>query len=426
MANFQDENWSDFKELLSWIITIIFLMTFWPVGLILLFRKLTRDSRRRRTSRHPYDMRREGAAPGTQGMGRQTPPAGQAYTGRSPRQGKPVNLDRGKGLTIWGIVLAVVFGIALTGFPAVAMGSGFLNALAVMSPVIGFFGGGLAMIWAGTQRTKKAKRFRKYLALIGKRESISITTLAQAMPVSVHKACDDLQDMLDSGVLEKGYLDMSTGRLILSDEGLQEEAPPAPEPEEESEKEEDTLDMTDDDAVLAAIRQLNDDIDDEMMSQKIDRIGEITGKIFAYQKQNPNRAGQLRSFLSYYLPTTLKILKAYARMEEQGVEGENIRSAKERIEGMMDKVVEGFEKQLDRLFQDDAMDIATDVQVLERMLEKDGLQGGSGTPLAGGKDENGPPAGVQPAGAPFVSQSSAARRRRNKIRICFQPRHARG
>lgn len=380
MANFQDENWSDFKELLSWIITIIFLMTFWPVGLILLFRKLTRGTRRR-TSRHPYDMRREGAAPGTQGMGRQTPPAGQAYTGRSPRQGKPVNLDRGKGLTIWGIVLAVVFGIALTGFPAVAMGSGFLNALAVMSPVIGFFGGGLAMIWAGTQRTKKAKRFRKYLALIGKRESISITTLAQAMPVSVHKACDDLQDMLDSGVLEKGYLDMSTGRLILSDEGLQEEAPPEPEPEEESEKEEDTLDMTDDDAVLSAIRQLNDDIDDEMMSQKIDRIGEITGKIFAYQKQNPNRAGQLRSFLSYYLPTTLKILKAYARMEEQGVEGENIRSAKERIEGMMDKVVEGFEKQLDRLFQDDAMDIATDVQVLERMLEKDGLSGGSGMTL---------------------------------------------
>ena len=384
MASYQNENRPDPGDLISWIVTIVLLVSpVWPIGLILLFRKLTRDSRRRRTSRHPYDMRREGAAPGTQGMGRQTPPAGQAYTGRSPRQGKPVNLDRGKGLTIWGIVLAVVFGIALTGFPAVAMGSGFLNALAVMSPVIGFFGGGLAMIWAGTQRTKKAKRFRKYLALIGKRESISITTLAQAMPVSVHKACDALQDMLDSGVLEKGYLDMSTGRLILSDEGLQEEAPPAPEPEEESEKEEDTLDMTDDDAVLAAIRQLNDDIDDEMMSQKIDRIGEITGKIFAYQKQNPNRAGQLRSFLSYYLPTTLKILKAYARMEEQGVEGENIRSAKERIEGMMDKVVEGFEKQLDRLFQDDAMDIATDVQVLERMLEKDGLSGGSGMTLGG-------------------------------------------
>ena len=176
---------------------------------------------------------------------------------------------------------------------------------------------------------------------------------------------------------------MSTGRLILSDEGLQEEAPPAPEPDE-PEPEEDVLDMNDDDAVLGEIRRLNDDIDDPVMSQKIDRIGEITGKIFAYQKQSPNRAGQLRSFLSYYLPTTLKILRAYARMEEQGVEGENIRSAKARIEGMMDKVVEGFEKQLDKLFQDDAMDIATDVQVLERMLEKDGLSGGGMTLAAAG------------------------------------------
>ena len=390
MASYRNENRPDSGDLLSWIITIVLLVSpVWPIGLILLLRKLTGGSRRR-ASRHPYDIQREGGpVPGTQGMPgaqRQTPPVGRQHVGRSPRQGRPVNLDRGKGLTVWGIVLTVIFGIALTGFPAVAMSGGFLSALAVMSPVIGFFGGGLAMIWAGTQRTKKAKRFRKYLALIGRRESISITTLAQAMPVSVHKACDDLQDMLDSGILETGYLDMSTGRLILSDEGLQEEAPPAPEPDE-PEPEEDVLDMNDDDAVLGEIRRLNDDIDDPVMSQKIDRIGEITGKIFAYQKQSPNRAGQLRSFLSYYLPTTLKILRAYARMEEQGVEGENIRSAKARIEGMMDKVVEGFEKQLDKLFQDDAMDIATDVQVLERMLEKDGLSGGpcqrQGPPVCG-------------------------------------------
>ena len=62
-------------------------------------------------------------------------------------------------------------------------------------------------------------------------------------------------------------------------------------------------------------------------------------------------------------------------MEAQGIEGQNISAAKERIEGMMDKVVEGFEKQLDKLFQDDAMDITTDVEVLERMLDKDGLSG---------------------------------------------------
>ena len=146
---------------------------------------------------------------------------------RAPRecQGKPVNLDRGKGLTIGGAVVSAIFGIALiSALPPVLLEDG-IAAFAYLSPVIGFFCGGLGMLYAGTQRTKKAKRFRKYLALIGRRESISITTLAQAMPISVHKACDDLQEMLDTGILSTGYLDMSSGRLILNDEGLREEEP---------------------------------------------------------------------------------------------------------------------------------------------------------------------------------------------------------
>ncbi|MDE7170780.1 MAG: 5-bromo-4-chloroindolyl phosphate hydrolysis family protein, partial [Oscillospiraceae bacterium] len=127
------------------------------------------------------------------------------------------------------------------------------------------------------------------------------------------------------------------------------------------------------DDILREIRQVNDDIPDEAMSAKIDRIEEITGKILKYQKEHPNKEGQLRTFLNYYLPTTLKILRAYAQLDAQGIEGENISAAKKRIEDMMDQVVSGFEKQLDKLFQDDAMDITSDVEVLENMLKKDGL-----------------------------------------------------
>ena len=54
----------------------------------------------------------------------------------------------------------------------------------------------------------------------------------------------------------------------------------------------------------------------------------------------------------------------------------------ERIEHMMDKVVEGFETQLDMLFQGDAMDITADVEVLERMLAKDGLAEHQGMKLS--------------------------------------------
>ena len=98
-------------------------------------------------------------------------------------------------------------------------------------------------------------------------------------------------------------------------------------------------------------------------------------------KSHPESSPQLHSFLSYYLPTTLKILRAYGQLEEQEISGENIAAAMERIEGMMDKVVDGFEKQLDLLFQGDAMDITADVEVLERMLAKDGLSGQEGMTL---------------------------------------------
>ena len=387
-------------DLMSWIVVVAALVIFWPVGLVLLFMKLTgRSFGGRRNSRnnyhtsatgpyrpsgsqnesagsgYKYEYRYQGqqtaqsAQPGMQGVNDRP----RDKKGRFIPKRRPVDLNKGKGMMIWGAILAIFGGfISFVEFFD-TVGMGFIYMLQSIGFPLGLLGAGLVLLVCGTQRNKKAKRFRKYLALIGKRESISIGSLAQAMPVSYHTACDDIQEMLDEGYIPTGYLDMASGRLILSDEGLQEE--PEPEPEEEQ-----PAQPEDDDAILREIRQVNDAIEDPVMSEKIDRIGEITGKILDYQRKNPNKNSQLRSFLSYYLPTTLKILKAYAQMEAQGIEGENISAAKERIEGMMDKVVEGFEKQLDKLFQDDAMDITSDVAVLERMLEKDGL-GNSGMTL---------------------------------------------
>ena len=378
-------------DLMSWIVVVAALVIFWPVGLVLLFMKLTgRSFGGGRSNRNSYGSsatgpyRPSGSQTGSSGggykydyryQGQQSTQPGMQGVNDRPRDKKgrfmpkrrPVDLNKGKGMMIWGAILAIFGGfISFVEFFD-TMGMGFIYMLQSIGFPLGLLGAGLVLLVCGTQRNKKAKRFRKYLALIGKRESISIGSLAQAMPVSYHTACDDIQEMLDEGYIPTGYLDMASGRLILSDEGLQEE----PEPEEE----EQPAPPEDDDAILREIRQVNDAIEDPVMSEKIDRIGEITGKILDYQRKNPNKNSQLRSFLNYYLPTTLKILKAYAQMEAQGIEGENISAAKERIEGMMDKVVEGFEKQLDKLFQDDAMDITTDVEVLERMLDKDGLSG---------------------------------------------------
>ena len=184
---------------------------------------------------------------------------------------------------------------------------------------------------------------------------------------SAAKVRDDLEDMLDEGLFPAGYLDYGGDRLVLSGEGLEEEPPKQEEPPKEAPREED--------AILAEIRAVNDAVDNPKLSQQIDRIGVITAKILEYQKSRPEKAPQLHSFLSSYLPTTLKILRAYGQLESQQIAGENITAAMKRVEGMMDKVVEGFEKQLDQLFQGDTMDITADVDVLEQMLARDGLTG---------------------------------------------------
>ena len=184
--------------------------------------------------------------------------------------------------------------------------------------------------------------------------------------------CKDLEDMLDDGLFPGGYLNYGGEMLVVSGEGLQDapvEEKPSATPFKKADEE---------NSVLAEIRDVSQDIDNEKLSDQVERIGVITAKIFEYQKANPDKSVQLHTFLSYYLPTTLKILRAYVQLEDQEVSGTNITTSMTRIEGMMEKVVEGFEKQLDQLFQHDAMDITSEVQVLERMLAKDGLSGSLG------------------------------------------------
>ena len=368
------------RDLLSWVPILIFLFCFPPVGVLLLILRLTGVTGRRRApvTRHPYDLQREAAQAGAA-------PAAAAEPAPAARRRKPSararagqNLEarnNGRLLTIAGAVIAAVFGLgAMSSFLDALSWGGLLYSLEDIFIPLAFCGGGLCMAWYGLRKGRRLKRYRQYLSLIGKRKSISVTTLAEATGFAPRKIREDLQDMLDDGIFPLGYLDLGSDRLFLTDDGIQDRPREEPaEPPREVERAE---------AVLTEIRSLNDAIADPEMSRKIDRIGEITGNIFAYLREKPDKEGKLRSFLSYYLPTTLKILGSYAQLEAQGVEGENISAAKERIEGMMDKVVEGFEQQLDRLFQDDAMDITSDVAVLERMLEKDGL-GSSGMTLGG-------------------------------------------
>lgn len=398
-------------DLGSWILIIgLFCVGLWPVSVLLLICKLIKSTQKKSSgrTRHPYDVQKEreqaaekarqtadGAADriwdateqavnrAAEELRRQsaksaaqtkTKSSAGTKTKKTASKHRRDRIPTGTALIVWGAILAGIFalgtmGAALTFLESFWYGYFFADELIGVLACAMFLAGGLVMLGIGLGKKRRGKRWLKYLSLIGTRAAVSVTALSKASGIGRRRVLDDLQDMLDAGVLSAGYLDMERDLLVLSADGIPDEQP-APGPQSESKQ--------DDRAVLAEIRAVNDAIPDPVMSEKIDRIKEITGKILDYQRQNPDKSGQLRSFLNYYLPTTLKILNSYAQLDAQGVEGENISAAKQRIEGMMDKVVEGFESQLDRLFADSAMDISSDVAVLEQMLEKDGLSGGQG------------------------------------------------
>ena len=124
---------------------------------------------------------------------------------------------------------------------------------------------------------------------------------------------------------------------------------------------------------LRQIRALNDRIAHDEVSRKIDRIEALTGDIFQLVAQNPGRAADARKFINYYLPTTLKLLEAYSLMEKQRYQGESITASRKQIEDALDKLIRAIERQQDRLFQSDALDVETDIEVLETMMASDGL-----------------------------------------------------
>lgn len=346
------------NEIASWIAIVVAFVVFWPVGIFLLLRKLGSS---------PSKRPRSGAAcapPPVRPAASRSQPARPAH----PRPAK-LNPNAGRGLIIGGACVAGFFGCVTLSEFFETISVGLLYALSECAPLFFFTGVGAAMMLFGRQANRRNRMYRRYLSLAGTRDAVGIQEIVQITGLKYDRVCDELQEMIDQGVFgDYAFLDLAHRRLVLTPDGV---VPPEPEPRPEPK----AAPEDGEDALLRQIRAANDAIADDGMSAKIDRIESITRRILACQKEHPEKSSQLRVFLNYYLPTTLKMLNAYSEMERQGIEGENISAAKERIEAVMNKLVEGFETQLDKLYADDLLDITSDIAVMEKMMAKDGLSG---------------------------------------------------
>ena len=137
---------------------------------------------------------------------------------------------------------------------------------------------------------------------------------------------------------------------------------------------------------LKKLRAANNAIPEETLSEDIDRMERASADIFRFVADHPEKAPQIRKFMNYYLPTTLKLLNSYQRLSAQSVRGENITSTMFNIAGMMHTVANAFEKQLDALFTDEAMDVSADISVFETILKQEGFVDGEVQPKPADKE----------------------------------------
>lgn len=186
------------------------------------------------------------------------------------------------------------------------------------------------------------------------------------------------------------FVAFAVGKAIWPDKVYQTPGAPkeeAKKPEAKPKKEEDPKVAAlrkEKDRAVSELRRLNDAIPDEKISAQIDHLEEVTGKIIDHVIDDPAKQPQISRFLDYFLPTTIKLLNTYDRMDSAGVSGSNINTTKQKVEQMLDTLCTAFDKQLDSLFGDEALDISTDITVMENLLAQEGLSGPSKP--AGGTD----------------------------------------
>ena len=295
------------------------------------------------------------------------------------------------GETTKGILQTVFGGILSLAALGLVIPFGVLSIVGSAGFVVGFLAGGAALVGgtallcSGIGTLAKVSRFKVYLKALGTKTSITLERLSRSVGKNERFVRKELQKMIKQGLFLEGHLDNEQKNLITSDETFREfersrleleqrkrsqavQAAKSPDP-----KIQEVLDKGN--AYVKEIRRCNDEIPGEEISAKIDRMEAIVRKIFERAEAHPEVIPDMKKLMDYYLPMTVKLLNAYADMDRQPVQGETIRKSKQEIDATLDTLNAAFEKLLDELFQDAAIDVSSDISVLNTLLAQEGLTG---------------------------------------------------
>ena len=257
--------------------------------------------------------------------------------------------------------------------------------IGVFLPLLAAFGG---MMLAGGALRRRAARYLRYREELGNSAFCPVGVLASAVGKSSRFVARDLRRMIGLGLFPGARVDDEGSYLMLDDEtyryylaarqkrdeeaGRKKKAAP-----EQAASPDETSSVIDEGRrLLDRIRACNDEIPGEAISRSLDRLDEIAAAIFAYVEAHPAKLPEIRRFMNYYLPTTLRLLDAYKSFSGQPVQGRHLEETRAQIEDTVETVVQAFSNLLDGLMQDDLRDVSADMTVMKSLMEQDGLTGG--------------------------------------------------
>lgn len=314
-----------------------------------------------------------------------------------PRTKTP-GLIAGKAMKWTGYSLGGMFAVT-AGILAIVSGATGAELVLPMGIIDVFLVASVALGIKGSRQEGLAKRFRRYQQVIGERTFCLIEELSAAIGKKPKFVQKDLRKMIRDGFFPQGYLDKKETCLITDQQTYQqylqtEKAYEARTQEAQADgrkagaqqasasaaashgSEYQEL-LAEGQSYIRHIHTCNDKIEDPVISEKLDRMEMIVTRIFTEAGRNPDVADDLKKMMSYYLPTTKKLLDAYCELDEQPVPGENIETTKQEIAATLDTLNNAFAKLLDDLFEEKAWDISSDISVLNTMLAQEGLTEGA-------------------------------------------------
>ncbi|MBE6922318.1 MAG: 5-bromo-4-chloroindolyl phosphate hydrolysis protein [Ruminococcaceae bacterium] len=291
-----------------------------------------------------------------------------------------------KGLVkaVGGGLLAAVSGLfSLASLILIFTGGSAVPTLLTLAGI----GGGAGLIVSGVKNLSQVSRFKTYRKLLGNKTHVALDKLARSVGKTADFVRREVETMISRGLFRQGHLDREKTMLITSDETYRLFEDSRLQLEERKRQEEQLRREMEKNApspqvrevlrrgeeFLSEIRRCNDAIPGIEISDKISRMELIVQRIFQRAGTNPEIVPDLKKLMNYYLPMTVKLLNAYADMDAQPVQGETILSSKKEIEDTLDTLNLAFEKLLDSVFQDTALDVSSDISVLKTLLAQEGL-----------------------------------------------------